>query len=175
MDHVSSHSNGITRWRFMFIPIGGRFPFWRSYFSDGWSNHQLAGIQQLRFFNIFFFWGQMHLLYKDFHVDYPWQDEWIQSERPSKMGPKKRFFRAWRFCWGLILPSYMGIIMSHEKDSLLNNQDSMENKAGVSSWIQVWFFFFRFWEDHEAWAHVWRYCIAFYHDYAVYLVTFTCI
>ena len=79
----------------------------------------------------------MHLLCKDFHVDYPWPDELIQSERPSKMGPRKQLFRAWGFCWGLILPSYMGIITSHEKDSLLNNQDSMENKAGFSSWIQV--------------------------------------
>ncbi len=27
---------------FMFIPTWGRSPFWRSYFSNGWFNHQLA-------------------------------------------------------------------------------------------------------------------------------------
>ena len=29
---------------FMFIPIWGNDPVWRAYFSDGWFNHQLAGI-----------------------------------------------------------------------------------------------------------------------------------
>ena len=48
---LQSHDN--TGWWFqivfMFIPIWGRFPFWRAYFSIGWFNHHL-----LNFANVFF-------------------------------------------------------------------------------------------------------------------------
>ena len=48
---LQSHDN--TGWWFqiflMFIPIWGRFPFWRAYFSIGWFNHHLWNVA-----NVFF-------------------------------------------------------------------------------------------------------------------------